>query len=177
MTQRSLNQEHQLRDFIIQGTLGCAQVAVRERCDELLYLSLSIRLLPHHTPRRAFVLMLVLPAHQPLLPRALTALPEAACCSTPSNYTPATKCTVLRSKPLLATAPSTNHAVSMLVNVGLGVIVASIAWIHSPATPEPKPAVTVPIVLTGAFVWQGRASRNTKVLLLGTTQRQSSSMV
>lgn len=73
----------------------------------------------------ALVLARILPAHHPLVSRALAALPEAS--TLPANDSPPAEITHFHRVVLLSTAPTANHSVRPLVHMVLCFVVASVA--------------------------------------------------
>lgn len=96
-------------------------------------------LLPSLTATNTLVLPRIFPAHPALVPCPLAAFPEPA--TLLPNHTPSAKSTRFDSVVLLATAPSTDHAIRPLVDMVLGYIVTLVTRVYLAATREAEPAV------------------------------------
>lgn len=124
------------------------------------------------TRRRPDPLVLsgILPAHEPLISRALAALPEAP--ALPPNDAAAAKVASIHGVVLLAAAPSANHAVRPLIHVVFGLFVAPVARVHAVAARETKPAERLFVVGTGAAVGQRLAGVEAESLRLAAWARR-----
>jgi hypothetical protein len=96
-------------------------------------------------PGPPLILPWVLTIHPYLIPRALPALPETA--SLFPNQRMVTMDTIFRPIYLLSGAEPADHSIRMFIQVLLGRIVTSVAWVDLGAAAKSKPSVAFRVVL------------------------------